>query len=988
MKKSALLEGLNQEQIQGVTQIQGPVLVVAGAGTGKTTVITRKLVYLIEQGLATSDEVLALTFTEKASIELEERLDILLPYGYFDLWASTFHSFCERILRLHAIDIGLPGNFKILSSTEQWIFLRKNLKSLNLKYYKPLGNPSKFLHELLRHFSRLKDEDISVADYVQYAQDLQLSSDNPDLPLDQEKERILEVAHAFQAYNQLLLDNSFLDFGDLIVYTIKLFKERPSILEKYRAQFKYILVDEFQDTNHAQYDLIKLLAQPQNNLTVVGDDEQSIYKFRGAALSNILEFRKDFPKAKAVVLRMNYRSYANILDLSYRFIQQNDPNRLEARFKNDPDFPINKELTAVNEGTAEIQVLQGQNRFQEAELVVQKILEIKENDPEADWNDFAILTRSNDAAQSFASALERMHIPHQFLAARGLYLKPVILTVINFFKLLDDYHESSAVSRVLMSPVFGLSAFALVGLTQYAKKKSISLYDAIEDRSLLRMAPQDIQVLERFISMVKKYSEVAKDKGASDVYLGFLEDSGYIEYVKKLDDQLARENMGYLNQFWDKIKRFEDTGAGNIHEFVDLLEWESEAGELGSLKFDTDSGPDMIKVMTVHGAKGLEFNYVFIGQVADKRFPAISRTDLIDIPDPLVREIVTEGDTHLEEERRLFYVAMTRAKKGLYFSWALDYGGSTRKKPSRFLMEMGMVAKDEEKEKETEPSFVFPTHEERNAGELRKESPYTPLLPHHISYSQIKAFETCPLQYKYANVFRILVRGKPAFTYGQTMHLTLQRFFEQMMLRESRTQGDLFGGALSKEEQGGLPVSLDEMKKIFEQSWSDDWLGEKDQHKIYYDKGIESLTIFYKKLEQEGLPKVASLERSFHFLLGGIKVIGKIDRVDTMENGLVRLVDYKTGSPKEKLATEDKQQLLMYQAAMEALGEKVGALCYHYLDDSTIQEFIGTPEEVEEIKKDIQQVVEAIRISDFTATPSSRICGNCDFKGICEFRAV
>ena len=291
---------------------------------------------------------------------MEERADKILPYGYTDLWINTFHGFCERILRDQALEIGLNASFKLLSATEQWMVMKKNLNRFNFDYYRPLGNPTKFISEILSHFSRLKDENISVAEYKKYVEELELNQDNrltssaqksnsknikktskikkiADLSAtDDEGEeleiaRLRELADAYHVYNQILLENNYLDFGDLIVYTIKLFKERPNILHYYREKFKYIMVDEFQDTNTAQYELVKLLAAPKNNLIVVGDDDQAIYKFRGASIANIMQFKEDYPSAKEIVITDNYRSRQEILDRAYQFIQHNNPNRLEEK---------------------------------------------------------------------------------------------------------------------------------------------------------------------------------------------------------------------------------------------------------------------------------------------------------------------------------------------------------------------------------------------------------------------------------------------------------------------------------------------------------------------------------------------------------------------------------------------------------------------------------------------------------------------------------
>jgi len=320
------LEKLNKEQNEAVMHGEGPLLIVAGAGTGKTTVITQRIVNLIENNLAKPEEILAVTFTDKAAEEMEERVDKLLPYGYVDLWVSTFHSFCERVLRDCALDIGLPSDFKILDGTSGWILVYKNFDDFELKYYKPLGNPTKFIRALLSHFSHCKDQAIYPENYLDYAEKLKTRDDAPE---DGETERIKEVANAYHAYQRLLLKEGYLDFGDLINYCLKLFQQRPLILKKYREKFKYILVDEFQDTNWAQYELIKILAEPKNNLTVCADDDQAIYRWRGASFSNIIQFKKDFPDAEQISLIQNYRSTQDILDLSYKFIKANDPDRLE-----------------------------------------------------------------------------------------------------------------------------------------------------------------------------------------------------------------------------------------------------------------------------------------------------------------------------------------------------------------------------------------------------------------------------------------------------------------------------------------------------------------------------------------------------------------------------------------------------------------------------------------------------------------------------------
>ena len=552
------LSKLNKEQKEAVAHGNGPLLIVAGAGTGKTTVITQRIVNLIEKKLAKPEEILAVTFTEKAAFEMEERVDKLLDFGYIDLWISTFHSFCEKVLRENALDIGLPLDFKILDGTSGWLLARQNLEKFDLNYYRSLGNPTKFIQALISHFSHCKDQEIYPEDYLEYANKL-------EIPEPEEIERIKEVAKAYATYQKILLENSSLDFGDLINYCLKLFKKRPLILRKYREKFKYILVDEFQDTNWSQYELIKLLAEPNNNLTVCADDDQAIYRWRGASFSNIVQFGKDFlptaeqsrihdgkaigTKLKKISLIKNYRSCQNILDQSYSFIKQNNPDRLEFVSK------INKKLIADTKERGIIEHIHAKNLDREVGETLKKIFEIKKSNKNAVFNDFAILVRANDTAIPYIKALERANLPYQFLASRGLYSKPIILDIISYFKLLDNYHESAMAYRILNLPFLEISGTDIAGLTQYSHKKTKSLFEAMQELPLIPSISKNTREKVLFIlSLIKKHSEDAKEKGVAELLLEYLEDFGYLKYIK--DDQ---EKIDLVNQFLKKVKAFEES---------------------------------------------------------------------------------------------------------------------------------------------------------------------------------------------------------------------------------------------------------------------------------------------------------------------------------------------------------------------------------------------------------------------------------------------
>lgn len=979
------LKDLNSEQKKAVTHSEGPLLIVAGAGTGKTTVITKRIAWLINEKKAKPEEILALTFTDKAAGEMEERVDRLLPYGYVDLWISTFHSFAERILKQHALDIGLSNDFKLLNQTEQWLLVRENLDKFNLDYYRPLGNPTKFIHALLTHFSRAKDEVIRPEDYLEYAEGLSLDKDSKDHG--GEKGRLLEVASAYHVYEQLLLDNNALDFGDLINYALELFKKRPAILEQCRKQFKYILVDEFQDTNWAQYELIKLLAAPKNNLTVVGDDDQSIYKFRGASLSNILQFRKDYPRSREVVLNVNYRSAQEILNLSYKFIQQNNPNRLEAA------EGINKKLKAYSQEPPLIEHLHEQELNREVEAVLKKIVELKKRDRQANWNDFAILVRANNSALPFIRLLKKNGLPHQFLALRGLYNKPIILDILNYFKLLDNYHESPALYRILNLSFLDIPSEEIVKLTHQAKRKSQSLYEVLKKIDILKFIETDSVIkIKKLISQIQKHSELAKEKNVSEIFLSFLKDSGYLAYLNKsgLTPEKERDNiesLNYLQQFYKKITCFENEYPDpRLSKFMAILNLELEGGEEGALRFDVEAGPEVIKIMTIHAAKGLEFKYIFIPNLVDRRFPTIERSEPIVLPDKLVKEILPEGDIHLEEERRLFYVAMTRAKQGLFFSSAEDYGGSRQKKLSRFLIELGYNKdKGQVRDGKGQEKVDFLKEGERVAEPRLSEKQADYILPKKFSFTQLAAFRNCPLQYKFSHILKVPTFGKATFSFGRAMHNTLQKFFERYLERTGAKQGDLFSGQKRK-ESGGLP-SLEELLEFYAESWINEWYDNKKQKEEYKNKGRRSLKEFYKKIKGAP-PQTLYAEKGFNIKIGGYTLKGMIDRIDKLEDG-VEIIDYKTGAAKEKLSLGDKKQLLIYQiAAEEALGEKPRKLTYYYLNDNKELSFLGKDKEIEKLKEEIVEQIKKIAGSNFEPTPGKPLpCSFCDYKSICEFKA-
>ncbi len=985
-----LLEGLNPSQAAAVTHTTGPLLIVAGAGTGKTTVLTRRYVHLLQSGgvdgkKLTTDNLLALTFTEKSAAEMEDRVLQLLPNGTYDFWISTFHGFCQRILERYALEIGLPNHFTLITETDAWLLLKRRIHELPLDHYRPLGNPVKFLSALLHHLSRAKDEGVSPEQYLTFAEELALDGDAEFVT--GERARLKELAECYAVYRNMLREEGLLDFGDLIVETLRLLRECPHVLKELREQFRFILIDEFQDTNWAQYELIKLLAGTDKNLTVVGDDDQAIYKFRGASLANILQFKEDFPEAVTVTLTDNYRSHQEILDAAYGFITKNNPNRLEIRLAHEG---LDKRLAAAKGEGGKVAVDWYARLEDEAEGVARRILSLKQKDPTLSWNDIAILSRSNDGAEPFTFALERHGVPYRFFASRGLYAKPIILDLVALLSLCDGTRESTSVWRAMTAPNYAFSMEDIRSFLGYASKHSVSLWEAVE----AHRHPELAEILsdsshacaDRFVSDILKLSEDARRETPLKVLQLALEHTGYLAAVMQRSEDEKIEDIALLNGFVSRVKRHESATHGpNLKGFLEELRLEIESGEEGALQIDPDAGPELVKVMTVHASKGLEFRHVFIVSVVDQRFPTRPRSEAIPLPAGLINERLEEGNPHLEEERRLMYVAMTRAKESLTLTGADDYGGARKKKPSVFLEEAqleipALATKTKADLLHLVPAkpVLFPAKTETESFPLKR----------RFSFTQLAAFQTCGLQYKFAHVYKIPVLGKHQKSFGQAIHLTFQDILQINLDRLKVQQTDLFAAVPVQ----GFQLTMAEALAIYEARWAenDHWYPDRKMYDEYHAEGRAAT----KRLVEEwqaAPPEVAFLEAPFEWRVGEHSLKGKVDRIDRLPNGHFAILDYKTGRAKDsdELDTGAKEQLWIYQMAMEERGIPIDRLTYVYvLEGRTAQVDLLQGEEREEFRQDLLSRMEDILRSDFRPNPSPFICKNCDFKHICEYRRL
>ena len=622
---------------------------------------------------------------------------------------------------------------------------------------------------------------------------------------------------------------------------------------------------------------------------------------------------------------------------------------------------INKRLLSSDKGKGIIEHLHFNSLDQEISGVIDKINEILNKDKDATFSDFAILSRTNEGASNFSRVMEREGLPFQFLALRGMYSRPVILDVISYFKLLDNYHESSAMYRILNLPFLKISSEDITKITHYSHKKNKSIYESLNELSLVGgISDNSINKINLLLSLIKKHSELAKQKNVSEIFIAFLKDSGYLEYLAKKE---KKDDFDLINQFYEKIRGFEEASLEpTLKNFMLELNLELESGEQGKLSFDIETGPDVIKIMTVHAAKGLEFKYVFLANLVDKRFPTDDKKDSIEIPEGLIKDKRPAGDIHLEEERRLFYVGMTRAKKGLFFSSAENYNGVKKKKISRFLAELGF------KTESSETNGLDFNVEDKKTSKKKEGREF--LLPKQFSFTQFKAFDNCPLQYKFAHILKIPVRGRASFSFGKTIHNTLFDFVKLYFERKNK-------------------INPDKLLEIYDKNWIDEWFADKKQKEEYYKQGKKSLKVFYDNFYKEkpaifeikGSP---AIEQGFNLKIGDYTIIGKIDRIDKVGE-TVEIIDYKTGAFKEKLEKEDKEQLLIYQIAAEEIFKlRAEKLTYYYLDGGQKKSFLGNEKEKQELKEKIISRIEKIKQSKFEATPGWQ-CKSCDFRDICEF---
>ena len=969
-----LLADLTTRQRKAVTHGEGPLLIVAGAGTGKTTVITRRIAWLIAEKRARPSEILALTFTDRAALEMTERVDRLVPYGFTDTVISTFHAWGDRLLRDHALEAGLSDRSTVLSRAEQVIFLREHLFELPLDRYRPLGDPARFLHALVTLISRARDEDVAPADYVALAERLAAAAAEApdDAALAEVAGQQAELARCYAAYEDLMRRTDRIDFGDQVGLALRLLREHPAILAAERERYRYILVDEFQDTNHAQFELVKLLAgSPTANLTVVGDDDQSIYRFRGAALSNILGFREAFPAAPSVVLTDNFRSRQPILDAAYRLIRNNDPDRLEAR------EGIDKRLVARAHGRKapstdpEIELLAFDTGSDEADAIAERIAASLRAGRRA--GDHAVLVRTNRDADPILRSLNMARVPWRFAGTAGLYHQPEVRLLVSFLRSVNDPDDSISCYDVATSEVFGLDARDVTLALNAASRRRIGLETALRaataDPAQAPFGRRPLEVVARLLASVDQHRGMSAERTTGELLYHFITSSGWLGRLAAEARQSGDERLANVARFFEIVRRQSSLLRDDRLPFlVAQLDTLIEAGDDPSTADVAADDGDAVHVLTYHRAKGLEFPTVIMPGLVDDRFPTRSRGDLLPFPAELVREAPPEGDHHLSEERRLFYVGMTRAKEELVLSWAHDYGGRTARRMSQFVLEALDLPPA------TPVESLRPSVAERlarNEHPARQPAPATvPSLgdkPLTLSYGQVSDYLECPAKYRFGHLIRIPTPVSHQMVYGRALHAAVQAYHRRQMADQ--------------------PMSLPELHAELDAAWESTGFLTREHEEARRRAARETLERFWAA--QQADPAVpTAVELEFAVAFGRDRVRGRYDRVDTDAIGRVSIVDYKSSDVRDAATASrrarESLQLAIYGAAWEAQhGQPPADLVLHFLESGIEGHSAPSPKRLAAAAQGVATAADGIRAGRFEANPSPTRCGYCPFREIC-----
>lgn len=976
---------LNEQQRAAVEHGEGPMLVIAGAGTGKTRVITERIRNLLESDSGPAgEEILGLTFTDKAAGEMKHRVTTAVGERAEGVWLGTFHSFCmEKILRCVNPDV------QPLDELDHRILLRRNIADLGLVHFWRLAEPAEFLRDFVTFFSRCQDELVTPDDYQGYVETLRRKHEarkgklEPDALQIAEEEvaRQEELARVYRVSEKLLRDRNLHTFGAQILQAVHVLRQDPALLDRMRQQYRFVLVDEFQDTNIAQLELLWLLAGGHGNIMAVGDHNQAIYRFRGASYGSFTIFLRRFchvtaPGASAknrhtITLSQNYRSTKRILNVAGAVIRNNDQS---------PLIPRNLLRTDNGEGER-VRVVEFGSPEEEAGWIASDIERLHEAG--APWRGFSVLYRKHTHRNQLLDALRRRRIP--FVIRRFSILSSTLIRdLLAYLRFIAAPSDNVACARVLAAPYWNLSPRDLVRLAERSGKNRRSpIWEELKAAVQKANSPDESNDwiestrLPELVQMIQRLRQIAKNVTASELLDKLIEALELSPLPSDADRQYLERFVAFV-QDWER-----KTEKKSLEEFAVYLTFFHELG--GDICLEEEIAENAVQLMTVHSAKGLEFPYVYILRLDKGDFPSRSQAPVFEFPPELMKEEKPEGDFQIQEERRLFYVAITRARQHLTLSTIVN----KRKKPSPFLEDFLMDPKIQKFDTvQSAPSVRLPPSQEiagsapdsldpaRLFGPDRENTKvysraalwaksFFPPRPEplQLSVSAIDTYERCPTKYMFQYLWGI--RGGPhaQTTFGNVMHTTIKELVGEIRNRRR--------------------MSFEEVLRVYEREWSTAGFSDDYHEQQYFRAGHDQLEAFYKTYSAAPAD-VLYQEKRFELPLDHeIVVTGRMDQVNRTENGGIEIIDYKTGRPRdEKKAAEDLQLSVYALAAQDVLGLAASRLVFHNL--STNQAIVTSRDAkaLAATKQKIACVADQIRAREFAPQPGYS-CGSCDFKPLC-----
>jgi DNA helicase II / ATP-dependent DNA helicase PcrA len=989
-----LSNNLNLQQQEAIREIEKPLLIIAGAGSGKTLTVATKIAYLIEKGVK-PEAILALAFNQKAAEELKDRVIGLLGNSE-DLSISTFHSFCNQFIQDNILSTKLNANFRVITETAQLVYLTKNVNSFGIEHLEFNHEPYTLAEEMAKFISRCKDEFVSPEDIEHYIG--KREREELDEEAQEDLNYLKDILKIYRAYEDYKLKNNLIDFGDMLCTVYNMLKSKPLILKRYQEKYQYVIVDEFQDTNYIQLQIVQLIASQHGHITVVGDDDQSIYRFRGAYLTNIAEFKKIFPNNVEIALEHNYRSTKKIVAVANRLIE-NSTERTKKR------------LFTKNKDGENVSVSETPTDFSQANYILETVKEMLTKYPP---QDIAILCRRRATAEPIIKAFRKQNIRFNFVGETGFFQEPIIKDVTAYLQVISDPLESNAeIVRILNRPNYGIKQIDICKFNCYTSENELSLYETFDQLSKI-----DVDKF-KFLEVKKTLSDILGSKkrlGTLDLIHSLLFEREFYKYEIALQNN---RNIQLINQFYEFAEEFNSIYPDNdIEDFTEYLSFASNF-EIEEQNLEEQS----VVISTIHGVKGMQYPAVIIPDLVENKLPTRHQKDKFSLPKELLRGIQSEFDEkelHIQEERRLFYVAITRAKEKLIITYAKRYGDNkTDSKISKFLKEIDyqqnenitfqqvdavdlspesttkegqiqtqlmkqilsnlttgqfsdalqnvlLFAKSTNKTLDVQAELIAKLKEpDYSLLNKTEEAPVTVSENHVFSVSQFVGYKKCPKLYQFRHVMKIPEKPRYYFDFGSSLHSIAEQLTR--MQKDGKTTDETVAfGLLSK-------------------FWDPKGYKSKIDEKRDYDEAKEILKVFLDE-QAKSKTEIVDIERWFETSIGEVKLRGRIDRIDK-DGPNYTVVDYKTSKKAPSLNELKKDmQLLVYALAVRGMyGDKGKLMVGDWFLRSNEKVFFEPEKQaIEVMQAEIAEMAAKIKTASFEPKKGSWECKYCDYKCLCD----